>query len=162
MKKLLTYVLITAVSLLMLSCDEQVEWELKYQEADLLVVEGKISSELKQHEVSLSKPLYEMNASPDPVSLSANARIAPRAISRMCSSARSTSNLLLIRWIITYTERCEIKASPPHLRKIPFHCFSIAVSEGSTGRRKLYEATSICRLRHRSQNIDPPHRTYPG
>ncbi len=67
MKKLLTYVLITAVSLLMLSCDEQVEWELKYQEADLLVVEGKISSELKQHEVRLSKPLYEMNASPDPV-----------------------------------------------------------------------------------------------
>ena len=51
----------------MLSCDEQVDWELKYQEEDLLVVEGKISSEVKQHEVKLTRPLYEMNGTPEPV-----------------------------------------------------------------------------------------------
>ena len=51
----------------MLGCDKQVDWELKYQEEDLLVVEGKISSEILRHEVRLTRPLYEMNGIPDPV-----------------------------------------------------------------------------------------------
>lgn len=68
MKKHLTYIILMVASLLMLGCDEQVDWELKYQEEDLLVVEGKISSELKQHEVRLTRPLYEMNGTPDAVS----------------------------------------------------------------------------------------------
>ena len=68
MKKLLIYVLVALASLLILGCDEHVDWELKYQEADILVVEGKISSELKQHEVRLTRPLYEMNGTHDAVS----------------------------------------------------------------------------------------------
>lgn len=52
----------------MFSCDEEVDWELKYQETELLVVEARISSEAKQHEVKLTRPLYEMNGTPDPVS----------------------------------------------------------------------------------------------
>jgi len=68
MKKLLTYLILTVIGLLMLGCDEQVDWELKYQEADLLVVEGKISNELKQHEVRITRPLYEMNGNAEPVS----------------------------------------------------------------------------------------------
>lgn len=64
----MTYLFITAASLWMLSCDEQVDWDLKYQEADVLVVEGKISSEMKQHEVKLTRPLYEMNGTPVGVS----------------------------------------------------------------------------------------------
>ena len=51
----------------MLSCDDQVDWELKYQEEDLVVVEGKISSERKKHEVKLSRPLYEMNGTPEAI-----------------------------------------------------------------------------------------------
>lgn len=68
MKTHLTYIILIVASLLMLGCDEHVDWELKYQEEDLLVVEGKISSELKQHEVRLTRPLYEMNGTPDAVS----------------------------------------------------------------------------------------------
>jgi len=68
MKKLLTYIILTVIGLVMLGCDEQVDWDLKYQEEDLLVVEGKISSELKQHEVRITRPLYEMNGTPDAVS----------------------------------------------------------------------------------------------
>lgn len=68
MKKYLTYLILTVASLLMLGCDEQADWELKYQEEDLLVVEGKISSELKHHEVKITRPIYEMNATPEPVS----------------------------------------------------------------------------------------------
>ena len=67
MKKHLKYIILLVASLLMFSCDEQVDWELKYQEEDLLVVEGKISSELKQHEVKLTRPLYEMNGTVEPV-----------------------------------------------------------------------------------------------
>lgn len=66
MEKQLTYGLLMAACLLMLSCDKQVDWDLKYQEEDLLVVEGKISSEMKQHEVKLTWPVYEMNGSPEP------------------------------------------------------------------------------------------------
>ncbi len=68
MKAYFTYIMITLVSLLMLSCNEQLDWDLKYQEEDLLVVEGKISSEALRHEVKLSRPLYEMNGTPEPVS----------------------------------------------------------------------------------------------
>ena len=56
------------VSLLLISCDKQVDWELKYQEVDLLVVEGKITNETGPHEIRLTLPLYEMNGTPEPVS----------------------------------------------------------------------------------------------
>lgn len=55
-------------AILLFSCDEQVDWDLKYQEEDILVVEGKITSELKRHEVRLTRPYYEMNGTPEPVS----------------------------------------------------------------------------------------------
>jgi hypothetical protein len=68
MKRQGAYGVILAATLLMFSCDDQVDWDLKYQELDLVVVDGKISSEAKAHEVRLSKPFYEMNGAPDPVS----------------------------------------------------------------------------------------------
>lgn len=64
--KFISYIWI--VSLFLFSCDKQVDWDLKYQEVDLLVVEGKITNEAGPHEVRLSKPLYEMNGTPEPVS----------------------------------------------------------------------------------------------
>lgn len=69
MKRQRTYAtILPAACLLMFSCNEQVEWDLHFQEEDILVVEGKISSEFKQHEVKLTSPLYEMNGTPVPVS----------------------------------------------------------------------------------------------
>lgn len=50
------------------ACTEKVEWEPDWQELDLLVVEGKITNEARSHEVSLSRPLYEVNGQPEPVS----------------------------------------------------------------------------------------------
>ncbi|MEN8204262.1 MAG: DUF4249 family protein [Bacteroidota bacterium] len=43
------------------SCTEEVDWELNYQEEDLIVVEGKITNEAGRHEVRLTRPLYERN-----------------------------------------------------------------------------------------------------
>ena len=69
MKKQILYVVfLLAGSMLLLSCDEEVDWNLHYQEEDILVVEGKITSELRQHEVKLTRPLYEMNGTPETVS----------------------------------------------------------------------------------------------
>jgi len=56
------------VLLFLFACDKQVDWDLKYQEVDLLVVEGKITNETGPHEIRLSKPLFEMNGTPEPVS----------------------------------------------------------------------------------------------
>jgi len=55
--------------LLMLSCTEKIDWELKYLEEELIVVEGKITNELKQHEIKLSRPVFEINGKPVPVSV---------------------------------------------------------------------------------------------
>jgi hypothetical protein len=60
-------VLAGAACLILISCDEEVDWELRYQEQDLLVVEGKITSDAMRHEVKLTKPFYEMNATPEAV-----------------------------------------------------------------------------------------------
>lgn len=69
MKKHLKYNLfLMAACMQMISCDEQTNWDLHYQEENLLVVEGKITSELRQHEIKLTRPLYEMNGTPEPVS----------------------------------------------------------------------------------------------
>ena len=67
MKKHLTYIILLAASLLLMSCNEQIDWDLEYQEVDLIVVEGKISSEALRHEVKLTWPLYDMNGIPDAV-----------------------------------------------------------------------------------------------
>jgi hypothetical protein len=67
MKLQRTYGVILAASLLLISCTEQIDWDLEYQEVDLIVVEGKISSEALRHEVKLTWPLYEMNGTPDAV-----------------------------------------------------------------------------------------------
>ena len=67
-KNIIYGILFLAGSLLLMSCDEHVDWDLHYQEEDILVVEGKITSELRQHEVKLTRPLYEMNGTPEPVS----------------------------------------------------------------------------------------------
>ena len=61
-------VIVVATCLMFFSCNKEVDWDLLYQEQDLLVVEGKITNEVKQHEVKLTRPLYEMNATPEGVS----------------------------------------------------------------------------------------------
>jgi len=60
-------IFILAACLFAHSCNEKLDWDLQYQEEDILVVEGKLSSELRQHEVRLSRPLYEMNGTPEAV-----------------------------------------------------------------------------------------------
>ncbi|MCK4749218.1 MAG: DUF4249 family protein, partial [Bacteroidales bacterium] len=53
--------------LMNLSCTENIDWDLKYQPEDLIVVEGKITDDIKSHEVKLTFPVYEINGIPEPV-----------------------------------------------------------------------------------------------
>ena len=65
MKRFLAYI---GICLILASCDKHVDWELNYQEVDVLVVEGKITNEAGPHEIRITQPVYEMNGTPDPVS----------------------------------------------------------------------------------------------
>lgn len=49
------------------ACTEKINWDLEYQQSDVIVVEAKITNETKSHEVILTWPVYEMNALPEPV-----------------------------------------------------------------------------------------------
>jgi hypothetical protein len=60
-------ILLLGSQLLIQSCSEKIQWDLKYQEEDLIVVEGKITNEVKQHEVKLTRPAVEINSIPEPV-----------------------------------------------------------------------------------------------
>jgi uncharacterized protein DUF4249 len=53
--------------LLLVSCTEKIDWELEYQEVDVMVVEAKITNEARAHEVILTWPVYEVNTLPEPV-----------------------------------------------------------------------------------------------
>ena len=55
-------------TLICFACTEKIDWDLKYRQEPILVVEGKITNELKQHEVRLTLPVYKMNGTPEPVS----------------------------------------------------------------------------------------------
>jgi len=57
-----------AILFLFPSCQEKIDWELEYENALRLVVEGKITNERRAHEVKLSLPVYEINGTPRPVS----------------------------------------------------------------------------------------------
>ncbi len=59
---------VALVMMITVSCTEKIDWELNYQEEVLIVVEGKITNEIKSHEVKLTRPVFEMNSTPEPVS----------------------------------------------------------------------------------------------
>lgn len=68
MKANLQNIMFFLALLLLSSCTEKINWDLEYQEADVIVVEGRITTETKSHEIRLSKPVYEINTLPEAVS----------------------------------------------------------------------------------------------
>jgi hypothetical protein len=65
MQKLFTYLLLI---LLLSSCEEQTDWDLKTINNDFIVVDGIITNEMKVHSIILSKPVTGLNDPPEPVS----------------------------------------------------------------------------------------------
>lgn len=51
-----------------LSCEKKVDWDIKSDNSDLIVVEGIITNEKKAHLISISKSTSEMNSKPKPIS----------------------------------------------------------------------------------------------
>ena len=71
MKNTLKYkmniVIVIIICLLLICCEEEIKWNLKTEQQNTIVVEGLISNEFKIHTIKLSKPIYELNADPEPV-----------------------------------------------------------------------------------------------
>lgn len=65
MKNLLTYLLLL---ILLVSCEEQTDWDFKKAENDFIVVDGIITNELKVQTVTIMKPVTTLNGIPEPVS----------------------------------------------------------------------------------------------
>jgi len=65
MKKLLTYIL---VLMLLVSCEEQSDWDLQKADNDFIVVDGIITNELKVQTLTIMKPVTTLNGNPEPVS----------------------------------------------------------------------------------------------
>ena len=65
--RLLKWVIPAVLWFMIPACTEKIDWNLEYQEVDVIVVEGKITNEAKTHEVRLTWPVFEINAVPEPV-----------------------------------------------------------------------------------------------
>jgi len=61
MKKLIFHI---ALVLVLLSCEEKIDYDIKTQETIRLVVEGMITNEVKAHKVKLSLPVKHLNETP--------------------------------------------------------------------------------------------------
>jgi hypothetical protein len=62
------FLLLAGLFLVLPSCTEEIQWELDFQEEEVIVVEGKVTNEARQHEVRLTRPVYEMNGNPESIS----------------------------------------------------------------------------------------------
>lgn len=60
--------ILAGILFLLGSCTEKIDWDLDFQEEELVVVEGKITNEMKRHEVRLTRPLFEINGTPEVIS----------------------------------------------------------------------------------------------
>ncbi len=65
MKKLLTYLLLL---MLLVSCEEQTDWDLKKADNGFIIVDGIITNELKVQTVTIMKSVTTLNGIPEPVS----------------------------------------------------------------------------------------------
>ena len=54
--------------LLLTSCEKTIDWPLDTNEPKVIVVEGVITNERKAHEVKISRPMADINGTPQPVS----------------------------------------------------------------------------------------------
>jgi hypothetical protein len=64
MQKILTYLFIT---ILLVSCEKQTDWNLQSADNTFIVVDGIISNELKVQTLTIMKPVSILNGQPEPV-----------------------------------------------------------------------------------------------
>ena len=65
---LLWLILPLLLSILLISCEEKIDWPLDTNEPRVIVVEGVLTNEKKSHEVKISRPMADINGTPLPVS----------------------------------------------------------------------------------------------
>ena len=65
MGKYLKYIIIMIFSLILINCEEEIDWDLKTEQQNTIVVEGLVTNEYKIHTIKLTRPVYELNAVPE-------------------------------------------------------------------------------------------------
>jgi hypothetical protein len=60
--------LLLMLPVMLLSCEEKVDWPLDTNVPKVIVVEGVLTNERKAHEVKISKPMADINGVPEPIS----------------------------------------------------------------------------------------------
>jgi hypothetical protein len=60
--------LLVILPILLLSCEEKIDWSLDTNIPKVIVVEGLLTNERKAHEVRISEPMADPNGTPQPVS----------------------------------------------------------------------------------------------
>ena len=62
-------IIISFISIILLaSCEEQYDWQLKNDKSDLIVVEAVLTNENKQHLIKLTRPYIKQNQTPESIS----------------------------------------------------------------------------------------------
>ena len=60
--------LLLILPMLLLSCEEKIDWALDTNIPKVIVIEGLLTNERKAHEVRISEPMADPNGTPQPVS----------------------------------------------------------------------------------------------
>lgn len=50
------------------SCEALIDWEIEAEQNNAPVIEAILTNEVKQHQIKITKPIYELNAIPEPLS----------------------------------------------------------------------------------------------
>lgn len=61
-------VIISLVSLILISCETQINWYLQTEEIPVIIVDGIITNKIKAHEIKITKPTITINTSSEAVS----------------------------------------------------------------------------------------------
>lgn len=64
----LSLLLTVIMLILLMSCEEKIDWSLETNEPKVIVIEGILTNERKAHEVRISRPMADVNGTPQPVS----------------------------------------------------------------------------------------------
>jgi len=58
---------ISILLIILLSCEEKIEWDFSGDPPDMIVIESMITDQLKVHQIKITKPVIALNEKPEPV-----------------------------------------------------------------------------------------------
>ncbi|MBI4646784.1 MAG: DUF4249 domain-containing protein [Bacteroidia bacterium] len=132
------------------SCEEETEWPLDNTYTDLIVVDGMLTNEIKEHEIKLTRPVTVLNGTPIPVSgadvtISENDTIYVLKEKPLGSGIYKTDSLMAV---VGKTYRLKIifegMIYVASAYMIPVNPFSLLQYDTVSGTTNQYKITYVC------------------